>query len=191
MKRFWTAFPSRRHLQHSKITPSFFYTLLFGAAQCCAALMGGSMEKRGSIALWVQFPLRPNTLSSEDFMKAKLPIVTKDEIVDGKRVFEYAEKEVEINTSLTCQIRWEASFPEQAKKESIVDYAKRMEGLNAENPAVIISRLKAVFCFIETGCSFIEFIKLFDMTQPVYLKKLEEAIKEVFQIVFDSAAEKN
>lgn len=191
MKRFWTVFPSRRRLQHNKITPSFFYTLLFGAAQCCAALMGGSMEKRGSIALWVQFPLRPNTLSSEDFMKAKLPIVTKDEIVDGKRVFEYAEKEVEINTSLTCQIRWEASFPEQAKKESIVDYAKRMEGLNAENPAVIISRLKAIFCFIEIECSFIEFIKLFDMTQPVYLKKLEEAIKEVFHIVFDSAAEKN
>ena len=36
----------------------------------------------------------------EDFMKAKLPIVTRDEVVDGKRVFEYSEKEVEINTSL-------------------------------------------------------------------------------------------
>ena len=54
-------------------------------------------------------------------MKAKLPIITKDEIVDGKRIFEYAEKEVEINTSLTCQIRWEANFPEQAKRESIIE----------------------------------------------------------------------
>lgn len=124
-------------------------------------------------------------------MKAKLPIVTRDEVVDGKRVFEYFEKEVEINTSLTCQIRWEANFPEQAKRESIVDYTKRMEGMDAENPAVIISRLKAIFCFIEMECSFIEFIKLFDMTQPVYLKKLETAIEKVFQIVFDSAAEKN
>ena len=191
MKRFWTVFPSRRRLQHNKITLSFFYTLLFGAAQCCAALMGGSMEKRGPIALWVQFPLRPNTLSSEDFMKAKLPIITKDEIVDGKRIFEYAEKEVEINTSLTCQIRWEANFPEQAKRESIIDYAKRMKDLNTQDPAVVLSRLKAIYCFIEIDCSFIEFIRLFDMTQPAYLKKLEKTIEDAFQVVFSSAAEKN
>lgn len=124
-------------------------------------------------------------------MKAKLPIITKDEIVDGKRIFEYAEKEVEINTSLTCQIRWEANFPEQAKRESIIDYAKRMKDLNTQDPAVVLSRLKAIYCFIEIDCSFIEFIRLFDMTQPAYLKKLEKTIEDAFQVVFSSAAEKN
>ena len=54
-------------------------------------------------------------------MKVKLPFVKRDEIVDGKRGFETEEREINVDGTLAAQMRWEAKFPEMARRESHVD----------------------------------------------------------------------
>ena len=95
-------------------------------------------------------------------MKIKLPIVTKDELKDGKRVFEYEEREVVFNNTISCQMRWESCFPELAKRESVIDYAARVRELEGRSVGVLISEMKVVYCFLELDMPFTDFIKLFD-----------------------------
>jgi len=124
-------------------------------------------------------------------MKIKLPVVTKNEIADGKRVFETAEREFEMDMSLGCQMRWEAKFPELAAKETFVDYANRTKTLESKNPAVILSKMKAVYCFFETELSFAQFLKMFDFSKPDFTDALIKRLNEVFELVLNSSAEKN
>ncbi|MDE7440239.1 MAG: hypothetical protein K2N23_07015, partial [Clostridia bacterium] len=65
-------------------------------------------------------------------MKVKLPVVTKNEIVDGKHVFETDEREFEMDMSLGCQMRWEAKFPELAANETFIDYSARLKELQSK-----------------------------------------------------------
>ena len=57
-------------------------------------------------------------------MKVSLQVVTRDEIVNKKRVVEYGEKTFDLDVSLACQMRWEAKFPEFAAKEDLINYAQ-------------------------------------------------------------------
>jgi hypothetical protein len=124
-------------------------------------------------------------------VKIKLPIVTKDELKDGKRVFEYEEREVVFNNTISCQMRWESCFPELAKRESVIDYAARVRELEGRSVGVLISEMKVVYCFLELDMPFTEFIKLFDFSQKEYVEKLIAKIKEAFDVIFDTASEKN
>ncbi len=58
-----------------------------------------------------------------------LRIKTKDEIVEGKRITEFADKCFELDVTLNAQMRWEQKFPAQAETEELVTYAARFEKL--------------------------------------------------------------
>lgn len=124
-------------------------------------------------------------------MKVKLPIVTKNEISGGKRIFETAEREFEMDLSLGCQMRWETKFPELAAKETIVDYAARTKELKSTNAAIVLSKMKLLYCFFETDLSFVQFIKMFDFSQLAYTELLVSRINEILELVLNSSAEKN
>lgn len=124
-------------------------------------------------------------------MKITLPVVVKDELKDGARLFEYEEQEIAMNNTMLAQMRWESMFPEMAAKENIVDYAERVRGQKAPSLTVIISELKVIYCFLETDMTFIRFLKMFDFSQKEYTDKLLGSLKEAFDTVFATAAEKN
>ena len=124
-------------------------------------------------------------------MKVKLPIVTQNEIVDGKHIFKTGEREFEMDMSLGCQMRWETKFPELAAKENFVDYAVRTKEFESQNAAMILSKMKAIYCFFETDLSFVQFLKLFDFTKLSFTEELVKRLDEIFEIVLSSSSEKN
>ena len=124
-------------------------------------------------------------------MKVKLPVVTKNEIIDGRRVFESGEREFELDLSLVCQMRWEAKFPALAEKETFVDYSSRLQKLKSENTAVILSKIKVVYCLFDTSMSFTDFLKMFDFTNIEFTEKLLARLDEIFTLILNSATEKN
>lgn len=124
-------------------------------------------------------------------MKVTLPFVKKDELKDGKRIFETEDRAVEIDNTLVAQMRWEANFPEIATRESIVDYAVRLKGENGENLAILISKLKVLYCFFKLDGNFVGFLKMFDFSQKGYVECLIRKISEAFNAIIEGAAEKN
>lgn len=124
-------------------------------------------------------------------MKIKLPIQTK-EIVNGELVKRQSEKVFDLDTSLAAQVRFETKFPELAQREDLDGYSKRICKVEELSVAVIISKMKMLYCWFDTDLCFIDFLKLFDLTDTDYtVNKLTKAIKEAFEIIFDGSAEKN
>lgn len=131
-------------------------------------------------------------------MKITLPIKTKDEIKDGKRILVYGEKEFELDMSLNCQMRWESKFPEQAEKEDLISYTQRIhtvletqKNLNKLTAPFMISMFKTIYCYFDTDLSFVQFLKLFDFSSLEYTGQLINKIKEVFEVISSEASEKN
>lgn len=123
-------------------------------------------------------------------MKVKLPIQTK-EIKDDKLVKELSEKEFELDMSLASQIRFEAKFPQLADKEDLFGYSKRICEIKDMSAAIIISKIKMLYCWFDTDIDFIEFLKMFDLTDEIYIEKLTSKMQEIFNLVFNGSAEKN
>jgi hypothetical protein len=123
-------------------------------------------------------------------MKIKLPIQTK-EIIDGKLVIKSSKIELKIDTSLLAQQRFESKFPKLAEKEDLEGYSKRICAVETLSIAVIISKMKMLYCWFDTDMSFEDFLRLFDLTDIEYIKKMTNAIKEAFEIIFNASAEKN
>ena len=124
-------------------------------------------------------------------MKIKLPIQTK-EIVNGELVKKQSEKVFDLDTSLASQIRFETKFPDLAQKEDLDGYSKRICKVEELSVAVIISKMKMLYCWFDTDLCFIDFLKLFDLTDTDYtVNKLTKAIKEAFELIFNASAEKN
>jgi len=97
-------------------------------------------------------------------MKVILTVKTKDEIKNGKRVIEYADKEFELDLSLNCQMRWEKHFPAQAEKEDILLYTERIRDLlkrDSLSAPLIVSMFKAIYCYFDTAMKFQEFLAMF------------------------------
>ena len=124
-------------------------------------------------------------------MKIKLPIIVKKEIVDGKLDLKTEEREFEIDTSLACQMRWEAHFPEMAKRETFVDYATRIGAVKSKGVAEILAEMKAIYCLFETEMSFTQFVKLFDISKKDYVENLVTRLKEALDVLLETSAEKN
>lgn len=97
----------------------------------------------------------------------------------------------DLDMSLASQIRFEAKFPELAKNEDLIGYAQRMKDVKELSTAVILSDMKILYCWFDTDLTFIEFLKLFDLTDIDYVKKLMEEIKTVFDLILNGSAEKN
>ena len=123
-------------------------------------------------------------------MKVKLPIQTK-EIKEDKLIKEISEKEFELDMSLASQIRFEAKFPQLAEKEDLFGYSKRICEIKDMSAAIIISKMKMLYCWFETDMDFIEFLKMFDLTDELYVEKLTSKMQEIFNLVFNGSAEKN
>ena len=123
-------------------------------------------------------------------MKVKLPIQEKA-IVNGELIKKTNEKEFEIDTSLASQIRFEAKFPELAQNEDLFGYSKRICDVDSLSAGVIISKMKMLYCWFDTDIQFIDFLKLFDLSDEEYVKRLTNAIREAFELIFNGSAEKN
>lgn len=123
-------------------------------------------------------------------MKIKLPIQTK-EIVNGELVKKQSEKVFDLDTSLASQIRFETKFPELAQREDLDGYSKRICAIEELSAPIIISKMKMLYCWFDTEISFIDFLKLFDLTDIEYINKMTNAIKEAFELIFKASAEKN
>lgn len=123
-------------------------------------------------------------------MKIKLPIQTK-ELKGEELIKTESEKEFELDTTLAAQIRFETKFPELAQKEDLFDYSKRITANEQLTAGVIISKMKMLYCWLETDIDFVHFLKMFDLTDIDYITKLTNSIKKAISIVFDSSAEKN
>lgn len=123
-------------------------------------------------------------------MKVKLPVQTK-EIVNDELVKRENEKVFDIDTSLASQIRFETKFPKLAEREDLFGYSKRICAIDELTAPVIISKMKMLYCWFDTELDFIEFLKLFDLSDEAYVKKLTDAIKVAFELIFSGSAEKN
>lgn len=123
-------------------------------------------------------------------MKIELPI-QKKEIVGNEIKVEKSNKVFDLDMSLAGQIRYEAKFPELAEREDLVSYSQRVSAIDSLSVPVIISNMKALYCWFDTDITFIDFLKMFDFTDKKYVDELSKRIKEVFEIVFNGAAEKN
>jgi hypothetical protein len=98
----------------------------------------------------------------------------------------------DLDTSLASQIRFETKFPDLAQKEDLDGYSKRICKVEELSVAVIISKMKMLYCWFDTDLTFIDFLKLFDLTDTDYtVNKLTKAIKEAFELIFDGSSEKN
>ena len=123
-------------------------------------------------------------------MKVKLPVQTK-EIVNGELAKKESEKTFDIDTSLASQIRFETKFPKLAEREDLFGYSKRICEIDDLTAPVIISKMKMLYCWFDTELDFIEFLKLFDLSDEAYVKKLTDALKVAFELIFSGSAEKN
>ena len=123
-------------------------------------------------------------------MKVTLNTQTK-EIKNGQVEKVKGTFTADLDMSLASQIRFEAKFPELAKNEDLIGYAQRMKDVKELSTAVILSDMKILYCWFDTDLTFIEFLKLFDLTDIDYVKRLMEEIKTVFDLILNGSAEKN
>ena len=123
-------------------------------------------------------------------MKVTLNTQTK-EIKNGQVEKIKGTFTADLDMSLASQIRFESKFPELAKNEDLVGYAQRMKDVKELSTAVILSDMKILYCWFDTDLTFIEFLKLFDLTDIDYVKRLMEEIKTVFNLILNGSAEKN
>lgn len=123
-------------------------------------------------------------------MKVTLNTQTK-EIKNGKVEKIKGTFTADLDMSLASQIRFEAKFPELAKNEDLISYAQRLKDTKELNAAIILSNMKVLYCWFDTDLTFIEFLKLFDLTDVDYIKQLTSEIKTVFDLILNGSAEKN
>lgn len=123
-------------------------------------------------------------------MKVYLPIQEKV-IKDGVLIKTPGEKEFDLDMSVAGQMRFEAKFPELAEREDLFGYSKRICAEKKATGAIILSKMKMLYCWFDTDLSFVEFLKMFDLADIEYSTKLTDKIHEIFKLIFDSSAEKN
>lgn len=124
-------------------------------------------------------------------VKIDLPVITKNEIKDGKHIVEYGDKEFLLDVSLVSQMRWERKFPTQASKEDLESFTERISKVEASSIGVILSKMKVLYCYFDTNLTFEQFMQMFDLSNLEFTKKLTNKLTETFNIIFGEASEKN
>ena len=123
-------------------------------------------------------------------MKIKLPVQMK-ELVKGQIVKKESEKEFDLDTSLASEIRWEAKFPEQSRNEDLFSYTQRIQKNEGLSAPIILSKMKALYCWFDTDVSFIDFVKMFYLADAKYTEHLTHRIQEVWEAIQGESVEKN
>lgn len=122
----------------------------------------------------------------------KLPIIDKQIDENNNKILTNCRDiEVNIDTSLFAEERWEANFPLNAKKETLFAYIERVKTAGLiESKAQILSNLKALYCFMEGKdiADFKSFCQLFDLADADYLNKLVDTMKNIFTLVLNASA---
>lgn len=124
-------------------------------------------------------------------IKTTLPIFEKRIDESSKKIVtEEKEIKVAIDTSLFSEERWEANFPNNAKKETLFAYIERIKEAGLiDSRAHVLSNLKALYCFMEGEDipDFKSFCQLFDLSDAEHMERLVNKIKFVFEIVLGSS----
>lgn len=124
-------------------------------------------------------------------IKTTLPILEKRIDESNKRIIaEEKEIKVAIDTSLFAEERWEAFFPNNAKRETLFAYIERIKEAGLiDSRAHVLSNLKALYCFMEGEDipDFKSFCQLFDLSDAEYMEKLVDKMRTVFEIVLGSS----
>ena len=123
-------------------------------------------------------------------MRFKFPVIRK-EIVDGKVKKEKGYIDFDVDVSLASQVRYETKFPDLAKREDLYNYSKRISEIQELSTAKILSWLKLLYCWIDIDIEFIDFLKLFDLTDTEYVKEFTKVLQDSFDKILDGSAEKN
>lgn len=124
-------------------------------------------------------------------MKVTLPI-QKKEIINREIKKEKSYMEFDIDLSLGSQMRYEIKFPELAKQEDLYGYSDRIFKSKELTAGKILSELKLLYCWINTDMSFIDFVKLFDLTDIEYVKEFLDVLEKTFKLILeDTSSEKN
>jgi hypothetical protein len=118
----------------------------------------------------------------------ELPVI-EQKIEEGKLIETKTKLKAYIDTSIYSQTRWEINFPKEAEKEGLFDYIERIKEYKQVDIAKTISLLKAIYCFMEIDKSFKDFLKLFNVSDNTL--PLINALKDTFEIILNSSAEKN
>lgn len=124
----------------------------------------------------------------------KLP-VCKSTFKKDKIVREYGEREFTLDMSLNAQRKFESNFPHLAKNDDLVSYTERIKKHMSENQltlASIYSFIKCIYCYFDDKqISFETFSSMFDTMNPEYVQKLIKELTFMFDIIINSASEKN
>ena len=123
-------------------------------------------------------------------LKTTLPIIEKHIDENNNLVTNEKNIEVQIDTSLFAEERWEANFPHNAKNETLFSYIERVKNTGLiESKAHILSNLKALYCFLEGKdiADFKSFCQLFDLADGDYITRLVDKMKSVFNLVLKSS----
>ena len=125
-------------------------------------------------------------------MKIKLPIIHK-KLVDDSVVIEESFINLELDTSVYSEERWEQHFPVQAQHEGLFQYVERIQAGAVNDRVKVACMLKAVFCFVESEDlpDYKSFAKLFDLATPEYTERLIQCLKGAFNAVLNSSSTKN
>ena len=126
----------------------------------------------------------------EEKMEITLPVQQR-KIENGKIVTTDSEQKFDLDMSLNAQIRFEAKFPDLAQREDLFGYSQRIFGIEEKSSALIVSKFKLIYCWLDTEMSFKDFLKLFDLSDEKYIKKLVETLNSIFKLISSESAEKN
>lgn len=124
-------------------------------------------------------------------MKAKLPIREKRLLDNGETQIQDSEIEVDIDTSLVSQMRFESKFPQLAQFEDIYHYSQRVFELKEQTAPVLLSKFKAFYCWVDTDKTFEEFVKMFSSEDKEYSDRLYKKMEMIVKAISDGATEKN
>ena len=113
------------------------------------------------------------------------------EIEDGKLKVINGEFVADLDMGLGSEIRFEAKFPELAKQNDLIGYATKLNEIKELSTGIIISKMKILYCLFDTDITFLEFLKLFDMTDAEYIDRVSKEIKDIFDLLLNGSAEKN
>lgn len=121
-----------------------------------------------------------------------LPVIKCSRFTGKALKRRYSEEKFVLDMSLASEARFEQKFPAEYKVYGdLQQYMERVNGYEDLNRAKVLSMLKCLYCWFDTRYSFIEFLQLFDFTDIDYISKLVEKLRLAFNIIRESASEKN
>ena len=126
-------------------------------------------------------------------MKTTLPVREKRLLENGEVEVKDYDIDVDIDYSLYAQIRFEQLFPLQANQESFDNYITRIFEIKENTWAVLVSKLKAFYCIVDTDIEFAKFVKMFsgNLTDKEYQDKLFKKMQLIVNAFQNGSAEKN